>query len=31
VRLCLRDLGVKATPAKRKNPLADHFANPVRP
>jgi hypothetical protein len=28
VRLALRELGLKAAPAKRSNPLAEHFAKP---
>lgn len=28
LRLMLRELGLKPSPAKRANPLADHFANP---
>lgn len=28
LRLMLRELGLKAAPAKRSNPLADHFSRP---
>jgi hypothetical protein len=31
VRLCLRELGIKATPTKRANPLAEHFSRPPTP
>jgi hypothetical protein len=29
VRLCLRELGVKAVPAPKPSPLADHFSRPI--
>jgi hypothetical protein len=30
VRLMLRELGIKAAPAKRKNPLVEHFSRPPK-